>query len=104
MKKVLSFSIVWTVLAFLGAIAMWNDPRFAEEAPRVRWILSGLPVFGVWFIWWSWRRVQRYRSVRVVKSRGRDLFVWTELDGGARRDRVDPRIEWDKDDRMESNH
>ena len=103
MKKLFTFSIVWTVGVTIGVIAMWRDPEFDQNAPIVRWILSGMPVFGVWFIRYCWRRVKRYQSVQVVHSEGREVYVWTDLDGSIKKDTVDPRIEWDKEDRMESN-
>jgi len=103
MKKIFAFSIVWTIGTALGVIAMWNDPEFGGNPPMVRWILTGLPVFGIWFVWWSWRRLLRYRSVHTVQTEDGVIFVWTELDGSLREDTVDPRTEWDKVDNMESN-
>ena len=54
-----------------------------------------MPFAGIPFIWDSLRKLQRFRSAREENG----IFIWTELDGSERRSAVDPRIEWDKDDR-----
>ena len=101
MKKTLAFSIIWTVAAIVGAIAIWHDADFGEQAPKVRLALTTLPLFGVWFVWWSWRRYRRYESVRVVETGSDKQFVWTELDGEEKRSATDPRITWDEEDRLD---
>lgn len=101
MKKTLIFAFAWTFFATLGTVGLWNDASWAEEAPRVRMILSMLPFFGLFFIWWSWRRFKRYQSVREAHDATGNIFLWTELDGKERRSATDPRIRWDGDDRLD---
>ncbi|MEL6323561.1 MAG: hypothetical protein AAFQ84_04960 [Pseudomonadota bacterium] len=100
MKKTLVFSIVWTVLAAIGTIAIWHDPKFGQEAPNVRRVLTALPIFGAGFVWWSWRRYRRYQSVRTQETELGTLYVWTDLDGTTKKSEIDPRIKWDEDDRL----
>lgn len=101
MKKALGFAIVWTIFATVGTVAIWNDASWAEEASRVRLLLSTLPFFGLFFIWWSWQRFKRYRSVRIIDGETEKHFVWTDLDGKERKSATDPRIRWDEVDRLD---
>ncbi|MEO0981386.1 MAG: hypothetical protein AAFX03_01910 [Pseudomonadota bacterium] len=63
--------------------------------------MTSLPVFGIWFVWRSWRERRRYLSVQTLKTEDGDVFTWTDLNGRVRRAFVDPRIKWDEEDRME---
>ena len=63
--------------------------------------MVGLPLFGLWFVWHSWRLVRRYNDVQCAKTDDGDTFVWKDLNGKVRQDSVDPRIKWDIDDRLE---
>ena len=101
MKKTLWFSVVWTIFATIGAYSIWNDASWADEAPIVRRVLSTLPLFGLFFIWWSWRRFRRYQSVRVVESDAGVAFYWTDLNGEEKQSGIDPRLQWDEDDRLD---
>ncbi len=95
MKKTLSFAVIWTGLATLGSVAIWIDVSWADQAPRVRLVLSTLPILGLFFIGWSWLR---YQSVRVVEDETGKHYIWTELNGEERRSTADPRAGWDEDD------
>ncbi len=100
MKKTLGFSIIWTALCTIGIIAMWRGDEFSDHS-NVRYILSLMPVFGLWFIRWSWRRFKRYKSVTLLGEGEGRLFVWTDLDGSEKSSVTDPRIQWDEDDRLD---
>ena len=101
MKKTLGFSILWTFFAALGTVGIWMDESWADEAPKVRLILSTLPIFGLFFIWWSWRRFKRYQSMREVQTETGKQFTWIDLNGEKRQSATDPRTLWDEDDRLD---
>ncbi|MEL6207580.1 MAG: hypothetical protein AAFR47_20035 [Pseudomonadota bacterium] len=94
----LLFSIAWTALALIGAIAM------ARENWDNDWSLAGyafvilFPLSGVVFIWDSLRHYRRRKSVRKIDEDGSEAYVWIEFDGTERRSRRDPREEWDAAD------
>ena len=101
MKKTLGFSIVWTVLAAIGTVGIWMDASWAEDALEGRVILTTFSIFGLFFIWWSWRRYKRYQSVREVETEAGKQFTWIDLNGEKRMSTIDPRIQWDEDDRLD---
>lgn len=93
------FSIVWTVLAAVGVIYLWQEPDFAQQSLLFRIVFSAMPFTGLPFIWDSIRKLRRFRSVRRMEASDATEYVWTELDGSEKRGTTDPRPAWDKDDR-----
>lgn len=97
----LGFSTIWTVLATL--FVLFFDPDPGPEYQRHEYIgkviLTAMPFVGLLFICDSLRKLHRFRSVRCETIDGEAVYVWTELNGSKKRSNVDPRIQWDKEDR-----
>jgi len=95
----LVFNIIWTVLAALGAWFIAYEPDWQSQEAFVKIIFTAMPFAGLLFIWDSLRKLRRFRSVRCETIDNETVYVWTELNGSEKRSTVDPRIEWDKEDR-----
>lgn len=95
----LGFSIIWTVLAVLGAWFIAYEPDWQDQEAFVKIIFTAMPFAGLLFIWDSLRKLRRFRNVRCKTIDGETVYVWTDLNGSKKRSTVDPRIAWDKDDR-----
>jgi hypothetical protein len=95
----LVFSIIWTVLAALGAWFITYEPGWQNRKAFVKIIFAVMPLVGLLFIWDSLRKLRRFRSVRSEMIDNETVYVWTELNGSEKRSTVDPRIEWDQEDR-----
>jgi hypothetical protein len=95
----LVFSIIWTVLAALGAWFITYEPDWQDQKTFVKIIFSAMPFVGLLFIWDSFRKLRRFRGVRCETIDEETVYIWTELNGSEKRSTVDPRIEWDKEDR-----
>ncbi len=95
----LIFSIVWTVLVTIGVIAFHFEHDMSRQHIFVQIFCPLMPFAGFLFIWDSLRKYRRFKSVRVENSDEGEVFVWTDLDGSEKKDTIDPRIKWDKEDR-----
>jgi len=95
----LVFSIIWTVLAAIGAWFITYQPDWQNQEAFVKILFTGMPFAGLLFIWDSLRKLRRSRSVRCETIGKETVYVWTELNGFEKRSNVDPRIEWDQEDR-----
>lgn len=95
----LGFSIIWTVLATLGAGFMTLGPEYQNQGYLFKVMTALFPFFGLPFICDSLRRLRRFRSVRRETIAKETVYIWTELDGSTKSSDLDPRIEWDKEDR-----
>lgn len=97
----LGFSIIWTILAALFVLFFEYDPgpEFQKHEQIGQVIFTAMPFMGLLFIWDSFRKLRRFRSVRCETIKGETVYVWTELNGSEKRSTVDPRIVWDKEDR-----
>lgn len=95
----LIFGVAWTVIAAVFSIAMRFQPEWSDESLLFKVIMTMLPFAGLLAIIDGLRRVRRYRSVRAKHSPEGPIFVWTDFNGSERRDRIDPRPQWDKEDR-----
>lgn len=98
--KSLIFSIVWTALAVAFVIAFHFEPGFQNESTLFKLVFRLMPLVGLLFVWDSWRKYRRFRSVRCESSEDGALFVWTELNGQQVRSKTDPRPKWKDDDRL----
>jgi hypothetical protein len=95
----LGFSITWTVLAALFAWFIRFEPDWQQQEAFVKITLTAMPLAGLLFIRDSLRKMRRQRSVRWETTGEATVFIWKKLDGSEKRSCVDPRVEWDKDDR-----
>lgn len=98
--KSLIFSIVWTLLAAVFVVAFHFQTDFQTESAVFKLVFRLMPLIGLIFIWDSWRKYRRFRSVRCEPSGNGEVFVWTELNGSQRRSETDPRPKWQDDDRL----
>ena len=92
-------SIIWTALATVGLIYLWQDSEFAQQKLLFRTIMTVMPFAGLPFMWVSFRKLRRYRSAHCQEVSGKTEYVSTELDGSGKRSTTDPRPTWDKEDR-----
>ncbi len=97
----LVFSIIWTALAALFVLFFDLDPgpEYQKHEQIGKVIFTAMPFVGLLFIWDSLRKLRRFRSVRCETIDAETFYVWTELNGSEKRSTVDPRIDWDKEDR-----
>lgn len=95
------FSIIWTILVALFVLFFEFDPgpEYQKHEQIGKVIFAAMPFVGLLFIWDSFRKLRRFRTVRCETIDGETVYVWTELNGSEKRSTVDPRIEWDKEDR-----
>lgn len=96
----LGFGIIWTVLTAVLVIAFSRQDDFQAESTLFKVIMTLMPFAGLLVIWDGWRKLRRFSGVRQEGN----MFVWTELDGSVKRSTVDPRIQWDIDDRNFSDN
>lgn len=100
----LIFSIVWTVLAALFVAAFHYEHDLTSQHLAFQIIFPLMPFAGLLFIWDSYRKYCRFKSVHVEQSDKGEVFVWVDLDGSEKRDTIDPRIKWDEEDRNFSDN
>ncbi len=91
----LGFGIIWTILTAILVIAFSRQDDFQAQSTLFKVIMTLMPFAGFLVIWDGYRKLKRFRSVRVEDG----TFIWTELDGTERRSPTDPRPEWDRKDR-----
>lgn len=95
--KSLVFSIVWTAIATVFMIAFHFEPDFQQQGWLFQWAFRLMPLTGLLFVWDSWRKLRRFRSVRTKDGA---VFTWTGLDGSEQSSPTDPRSEWLEEDRL----
>lgn len=95
----LGFSIIWTVLMALAGWFITYEPEYEKQTLLYKIIFAVIPFFGLVFIWDSLRKLRRFRSVRCETVDNALVYTWVEVDGSRKSSAVDPRIEWDKEDR-----
>ena len=102
----LVFGIVWTALAALFALNFdyGPGPEYERHEQIGKVIFTAMPFVGLLFIWDSYRKLRRFRSVRCERTDEGTVYVWTELNGSEGRSIVDPRIEWEKEDKNFSDN
>ena len=88
----LVFAVLWTVVSTALIVAGFDGLSQWERS-----VAMLFPVFGLFAIVLSWRRLRRRRSLRVETEGDSTWYVWIEIDGRERRSTRDPREDWDSE-------
>ncbi|MEL6104184.1 MAG: hypothetical protein AAFV87_16965 [Pseudomonadota bacterium] len=95
----LVFSVLWTALMAIGVFFISSEVEYQQQEQLFKVVFTLTPFAGLLFIWDSVRKLRRYRSVRFESLDNETVYIWTELNGTEKRSTVDPRVQWDIDDR-----